>query len=168
MLGLISFPFITATVLVKFGKDCKMTNFGVFKDSTWNWQKDFSVPNLMSLQVFFMKINGQWPIDFQKYLPKYLSFLSTPLVFLYYTFWCLLASHIATFFFVALVISLKSYSSTIPEITNVFIQSVIYGFAFYSTIHFQWYHKDMAEMINFMIDNFKMRSARGLTILMRI
>lgn len=135
----------------------------IFKDSTWNWKKDFSVPHLMSLQVSLMKINGQWPINFKNYLPKYLSFLSTPLVLLYFAFWCLLAFHISTFLFVTLFVKLKSNNSTIPEITNVFIQSVIYGFAFYSTFHFQWYHKDMAKMVQFMTDNFKMRSARGLT-----
>lgn len=149
---------------VKLSKCCTMTTFGIFKDSSWKWQKAFSVPNLMSPQVLLMKINGQWPIDFRKYLPTCLSFLSKPLVLLYYMFWCLLASHICVFFFVALVIKLRSDNSTIPEIANVFIQSVIYGFAFYSTIHFQWNHKDMAQMVKLMIENFKMRSARGSII----
>lgn len=159
------YAFITVKVLASVKeRTCKMPYLSIFKDSNWNWLIDFSVPNLMSTQVFLMKINGQWPIDFAKYLPKYLSFLSTPLVYLYYTFWCLLGSHITAFFFVALVIKMKSDDSTIPEITNVFIQSVIYGFTFYSTVHFQWYHKDMAKMISFMIENFKMRSARGLAI----
>lgn len=138
-----------------------MTKFAIFKDSTWNWQRDFHVPNLMNLQVSLMKINGQWPINYKNHLPKFLSFLSTPLVLLYNLFWCLLASHICTLFFITLIIKLRSNNSTIPEITNVFIQSVIYGFASYSTIHFQWYHKDLAKIVNFMVENFKMRSARG-------
>lgn len=140
-----------------------MTKFAVFKDSTWNWQRNFYVPNLMDVQVSLMKINGLWPIDYKKYLPKFLSFLSTPLVLLCNMFWCLLVSHIAILFFIALIIKLRNNNSTIPEIANVFIQSVIYGFASYSTIHFQWYHKDLAKMVHFMIKNFKMRSARGLS-----
>ncbi|XP_037045713.1 putative odorant receptor 85e [Bradysia coprophila] len=58
---------------------------------------------------------------------------------------------------------MRSDDATIPEITSLFIQSVIYGFAFYATIHFQWYHKHLAKIVNFMLENFKMRSARGLT-----
>lgn len=145
-----------------------MPNLSVFKDSTWNWQKEFSVPNLMGYQVFLVKINGQWPIDFKKYLPTYLSFLSTPLVFLYFAFWSFLALHIGILFVITLFIQLNNDDSTIPEITNVFIQSVIYGFSFYTTIHFQWYHKDLAKLINFMIENFKMRSARGLSTIGRL
>lgn len=143
-----------------------MTNLfrSIFKDSSWNWQKDFKVPNLMALQVFLLRISGQWPIDFGKYFPKYLTFLSRPLVLLYYMFWCLLASHIAVFFIIALVIKMRSDNPTIPEITNLFIQSVIYGFALFSTVHFQWYHKDIAKMVYFIIENFKMRSARGTAV----
>lgn len=124
---------------------------------------DFFVPNLMDLQVFLLKVNGQGPIDFTKYLPECLAFLSKPFVFLYYVFWCLLALLIAILFFITFIINFNNDNSTIPEITNAFIQSVIYGFAFYSTIHFQWYQKDLAKMVNFMIENFKMRSARGWT-----
>ncbi len=133
----------------------------IFKDSTWNWQKDFHVPNLMDFQIFLMKIDGQWPIDFKKYLPTFLSFLSTPLVFLSFVFWSFLVLNIAILFIITLVIKLSDDDSTIAEITSVFIQSVIYGFAFYATIHFQWYHEDLRKIITFAIENFKMRSARG-------
>lgn len=138
-----------------------MRNFWFFKDSTWKWQIDFCVPNLMDVQVLLLQINGQWPIDFNNYLPTCLSFLSRPLVLLYYAFWSLLALHIGILFFITLIIKLNNDDSSIPEITNVFLQTVIYGFAFYCSIHFQWYHKDMAKMVDFMIENFKMRSARG-------
>lgn len=138
-----------------------MTYFGFVKDSSFGWQKDFRVPNLMSLQVFLMRFNGQWPIDFARYLPKYLSFLSKPLVLLVKIFWCLLAGHISLFFFIGFIIKLNSENSTIPEITTCFLQSMIYGFALFTTIHFQWNHKDLAKIISFVTEKFKMRSARG-------
>lgn len=137
----------------------------IFKDSTWKWQKDFRVDNLMAFQVSLMKIDGQWPINFKNYLPSFLSFLSKPLTLLYFSFWSFVALHICILFAINLGIKMNSDDATIPQITSLFIQSVIYGFAFYATIHFQWYHKQLAEIVNFMVDKFKMRSARGLSML---
>lgn len=136
--------------------------FGVLKDSlTYVWQKDFAVQNFMSSQVLVMQIIGVWPIDLEKYLPKRLSFLSKPLVYLYSTIWIFMVLHIAIFFFVAFVIKLNTENSTTSEISTLFIQSVIFGFGFYTTVHFQWNQRDLVKMINFMNENFKMRSSRG-------
>ncbi len=135
--------------------------FGIFKTATYNWQKNFDVPNLLSLQMFVMRLNGEWRIDFGKYLPKQLSFLSKPLIILYCAFWSFMALHISIFFFVAFVIRLKN-DSPIPDMSSVFTQGVVFGFAFYTTVHFQWNHNRLEELFNFVFVNFKMRSARGL------
>lgn len=152
---------VRRVVKVKTNISSDMPKFSVFKDATWNWQKDFCVPNLLGFQMSLLKFNGQWPLDFKKFLPNFLSFLSVPLVKVYLGFWSVLALHLAIFFIIKLFQLMYADDSTIPEVTNAFIQSVIYGFSFYTTVHFQWYHKDLAEIVDFMIENFKMRSARG-------
>lgn len=133
----------------------------LFKNASWKWKKHFYVPNPMRFQVILMKIGGHYPIDFKKLLPNILSFLSTPLAFIYFAFWSFVGLHIATLFIVTLVMELRSNTATITEISNAFVQSIIYTFSFYTTAHFQWYHKDMQQIVDFMIKNFKMRSARG-------
>lgn len=136
---------------------------GIFKTASYKWQKDFNVPNLISLQMIVMKVNGQWPIDFGKYLPKHLSFLSKPLLVFYCAFWSFMALHISILFFAAFLIKLNN-NSPIPDMSSVFTQSVVFGFAFYTTVHFQWNHDKLVEMFNFMFENFKLRSARGLLV----
>lgn len=142
-------------------------NFGVFKTASYNWQKDFAVSNLISLQLLVMQVNGQWPINFGKYLPKYLSFLSKPLVILYSVFWSFMALHIAIFFFIAFLVKLNSENSTIPEMSSVFTQAIVFGFGCFTTVYFQWNHKKLAEMFNFVFKNFKLRSARGFIIILK-
>lgn len=138
-------------------------NFGL-KTSSYSWQKDFSVPNLISLQSLVMQVNGQWPIEWSKYLPKHLSFLSKSLSIIYCVFWSFMALHISVFFFAAFVIKLNSDNSTIPEMSTVYTQAVVFGFAFYTTVHFQWNHDQLAEMFDFVNTKFKMRSARGSVV----
>lgn len=137
----------------------------VFKDSSWKWQRNFDVSNFMDLQITMMKFNGEWIIDLKKYLPKFLSFLAPPLMLLYFTFWSFVVVSICFLYVIKLVIIMNSEDPTIPEITTAFTQSVIYFYASYATIHFQWYQKDLADILNFMTKNFKMRSARGLPII---
>lgn len=136
--------------------------FGIYKDSSFGWEKDFVISNLFYPQKFVMQLNGQWPIDYAKYLPKNLSFLSKPLVVLMCIFWSFIALHIAILFFVAFLITLNSKDSTIPEISAVFTQTVVFSLAFYTTVHFQRNYKELATMFNFVFQNFKLRSATGL------
>lgn len=140
----------------------------IFKRSSYSWQKDFNVPNLMSLQMLIMQVNGQWPINFEKYLPRQLSWLAKPMVVVYSIFWSFMALHISVLFFTAFIIKLNSGNSTIPEMSTVFTQSIVFGFAFYTTSHFQWNYAILAEMFEFVLKDFKMRSNRGLFLLKTI
>lgn len=133
----------------------------ILNPSSHNWRKDFNIPNLISYQIFVMKINGQWPIDFGKYLPTFLSFLSKPLLILNCIFWSFMGLHISIFFFVAFVIKLSN-GAPIPEMSSVLTQAIVFGFAFFTTFHFQRNQDKLVEMFNFIFRNFKLRSAVGL------
>lgn len=133
---------------------------GFFKSSSYNWMKNFDVPDLTSMQVFVMKMNGEWPVDFGKYLPQHLKFLSKPLLVLYCIFWSFMALHISIGFFAAFFIKLNN-DAPLPDMSSVFTQGVVFGFAFFTTVHFQRNHDTLVEMFKFFQTKFKMRSAVG-------
>lgn len=117
--------------------------YSIFKDSTWPWKKSFSTDFLMATQVRLLKISGMWPVNW--------------FYCLFVDFWIV---QIAIYYYATFVIELMNQGS-ITDITDALTSAVIYSWVSFGAIYFQLYYKECERMIEYMKENFKMRSAMG-------
>lgn len=119
-------------------------------------QKD----NFLKIQIFWLKLLAMWPIDYKKILPSSLSFLSNILNGLYYIFWQFICLHLIVLHIVSLVLK---WNEGLDEISDFIMTTLIYVFSYFITVYYQLRYKKHKELKDFLDQNFKSRSAKGLT-----
>lgn len=119
-------------------------------------QKD----NFLKIQIFWLKLLAMWPINYKKILPSSLSFLSNILNGLYYIFWQFICLHLIVLHIVSLVLK---WNEGLDEISDFIMTTLIYVFSYFITVYYQLRYKKHKELKDFLDQNFKSRSAKGLT-----
>ncbi|XP_055708520.1 odorant receptor 83a [Phlebotomus papatasi] len=123
-------------------------------------EKLFRRENYLNVQITYMKIVGMFPIDYAKFLPQRLEFLSSVLNRMYFAFWQLISMHIA----IVQIASVYVYwGESLDELSPYLNNSVIYLFTYFIITYFQFKYNSHAKLIAYINENFEMRSAQGLT-----
>lgn len=116
--------------------------------------------NFLKTQIFWLKLMAMWPVDYKKFLPENLSFLSNLLNGFYYIFWQFICLQLIVLHIVSLAIN---WNKGLDEISDFIMTTLIYVFSYFITVYYQVRyvkHKELEEFVN---QNFKSRSAKGLT-----
>lgn len=119
-------------------------------------QKD----NFLKIQIFWLKLLAMWPINYKKILPTSLSFLSNILNGVYYIFWQFICLHLIVLHIFSLVLK---WNEGLDEISDFIMTTLIYVFSYFITVYYQFRYKKHKELKDFLDQNFKSRSAKGLT-----
>uniref|UniRef100_A0A3F2ZDF0 Odorant receptor n=1 Tax=Lutzomyia longipalpis TaxID=7200 RepID=A0A3F2ZDF0_LUTLO len=123
-------------------------------------EKSFYCENYLNVQITYMQVVGMYPIDYAKYLPRRLFFLSEILNRMYFGFWQLICIHIAV---VQIASVYVNWGKSLDDISQYLNTSLIYVFTYYIILYFQGRCRTHAKLINYLNENFKSRSAPGIT-----
>lgn len=131
------------------------------------WTREFSInKSYLALNKICMQQSACWPIDYTHYLPTVLSFLNRPLQLVFFTLTLAAGAQIAFLFFYSFVMKLThpTPETTLTEISDCFIQSIIYTFSCILLVYYRLRHGKLVEMIDYMDANFRQRSAIGKSL----
>lgn len=124
---------------------------------------NFKVKDWMEIPTLLLRLNGMCHVNFSQWLPLSLNFLSPLINFIIFFF--------ITFGFIHVIV-LFSYQIYFHEsdkvddvITNAISQIIIYSFALFVLLYFQLKRKTYLNLCEYMNENFRQRSAHGLTFI---
>lgn len=136
--------------------------YEVFKTASYNWARSVEVKNFLGIHIRFLKHSACWPIDYSRILPKSLNILSGPIHWIYFLGAISISFHLMVLFIYSFIYNLiYTENATLAVISDCLTESIIYAFTFCSTCYYQFRHEKCLEIVNFMNNNFKMRSAIG-------
>lgn len=124
------------------------------------WNPEFHVKDLMWYQTILLKTAGMCYINFERFLPPKLAFVSIILNWSIFGFFSFVHLHLACLFFLEMI-----QSSALEVITNAITMVIINTFAFFTLLYFKLNYKEYLRMVDFMNTRFSMRSAYGLTFM---
>lgn len=129
---------------------------------TTSWARNIVVENFLGIHVTFLKHSACWPINFKGYLPKPLQGLDEPLKWSYFLGSIFISFHLMILFIYSFIYNVAyAENVTLAEISDCLTESIIYAFTFCSTCYYHFRHDKCKEIVSFMNNNFKMRSAIG-------
>lgn len=124
------------------------------------WKSQINIKQLLHVQILYMKIGGHLPVDYTKYLPNSLAFLSNIINAFYFAFNSFLNLHICALYLVQFI--KYSYSeASVTQISDALMSTILHAYGFSAGLYMQLYHRDCVKIFEFMNENFKMRSAKG-------
>lgn len=130
----------------------------IIKDPV-SWNADFAVDDLMKAPTFLMQCCGMCHIDFARYLPASLAFLSFAINMGLLVILSLIHAHLAVLF----AMEILQEDATIDRVTNGITMVIINTFALLTLLHYQLNRSKYLRIVDFMNSNFLRRSAPGLT-----
>lgn len=130
----------------------------VIKDPL-SWRADFHVDDLMEGSTVLMKCCAMYHIDFARYLPASMAFLSFAINIGFFVFLSLIHVHLAMLF----VMEITQEDATIDRITNGITMTIINSFAIFTLLYYQVNRRKYLRIVEFMNSKFLHRSAHGLT-----
>lgn len=140
----------------------KMTlKFSFFYKDPKIWNPKFHVDDLMKYQTFLLKLAGMCYVNFERFLPKRLEFVSPILNNSIFGFYSFVHIHLALLFLRDIFLS----SSSFEMITNAITMFIINTFAFITLLYYKLSYKKYLKMVDYMNKNFMPRSAYGLTFI---
>lgn len=132
----------------------------LFRDpNTWN--PTFYVQDFFAYPTFTLKILGMCHTDFRPFLAKWLGWLSP---FINRTIFLILAvfiGHVDILFIIEFHRTFRTGS--LNEITSLITMIIICSFSFFNIAFYQLYHHKYIEMITLINEQFRRRSAYGVT-----
>lgn len=142
--------------------------YSIFKDESWPWNRHFDVDNFFSLLITLMKQAACWPIDWSFNLPKRISSFSKIVDRLYFGIALVSATHLAllwpyTFFMKIVTAPSPVTTEQLIDISHCLIESTLYMYTVYGLIYYRMRHAKCDELMKHINENFKRRSAIGLT-----
>lgn len=140
--------------------------YTIFKGESWPWRQHFQVDDFLSLNLELMKQSACWPLDWSRFLPAPLIFLSKWLQSLYFGIAVVASAHLAILWMYSFIMKLTIATSPIDnlqmiDISHCMIESIIYSFTLFTLVYYRVRHKKCAQLIAHIKDNFKRRSAIG-------
>ena len=116
------------------------------------------------VQMKIMKLGGLWPINYDKFLSEKVKKykISTVLNVVYYGLWYCIALHLAVCHIVTLHQKIHS-GFTAEDIIMVLLQTYIYISVVLLMAYCHYIHSDIKEALEFLIKNFRYRSAPGIS-----
>lgn len=114
----------------------------------------------MWYQTILLKTAGMCYINFERFLPTKLAFVSVILNWSIFGFFSFVHLHLALLFILEMV-----RSSALEVITNAITMTIINTFAFFTLLYFKLNYKKYLRMVDFMNARFSTRSAYGLTFM---
>lgn len=130
------------------------------------WTRHFTIArSYLALNITCMRQSACWPVSYAQYLPKSLAFLSRPLQWLFFIVTLAAGTQMAALFFYSFLTKLMhpTADTTLTEISDCFIQGIIYTFSCILLVYYRCRHDKLAEMIRYMDEHFRQRSAIGKT-----
>lgn len=124
------------------------------------WNPKFYVKDLMRYQTFLLKMGGMCYINFEKYLPKRLEFISALLNWTIFGFFSFVHLHLALLFFLEMI-----RSNALEVITNSITMIIINLFAFFTLLYYKLNCNKYLHMVEYMNTQFLTRSACGLSFM---
>lgn len=124
------------------------------------WNPEFHVNDLMRYQTILLKMAGMCNINFDRYLPRPLEFVSALLNWITFGFFSFVHLHLAVLFFLEMI-----GSSALEVITNAITMVIINIFAFFTLLYYKLNYKKYLRMVKYMNTQFLTRSAYGLTFM---
>lgn len=132
----------------------------IFYKDPQKWSPTFFESSLMRYQTFLLKTVGMCDIDFGRFLPSQLKFISHVLNFLIFAFFSFIHIHLALLFVQDMI-----NSDQLHRITNAITMIIINSFAFFTLLYYKLNNKKYLKMVDYMDENFKARSEYGLTFM---
>ncbi|XP_055633843.1 odorant receptor 83a-like [Toxorhynchites rutilus septentrionalis] len=109
-----------------------------------------------------MVVIALWPYDFDRHLPTMIRGrygISSLLNVLWYAFWQFICLHITIFNAVTVMNNMNNLGEEFIQMTN----AILYGSMFIVNVYSRWNYKRSVKLFRMMADNFKRRSAFGIT-----
>lgn len=133
---------------------------GIFNFFQLKSQRDFAVENMFKIQLAILRCSAMMPVEYYRWLPSWLSFLSYILNGIYLVFAQFLAAHLCILHFISSIIDLRNSSPIMVTVNNM-VQGIIYGFTFFVVIMFQLRYKTVLNIFEEFNQKCRKRSARG-------
>ncbi|XP_055304002.1 putative odorant receptor 85e [Sitodiplosis mosellana] len=114
----------------------------------------------MRYRTILLKLAGMCYINFERYLPKQLEFISVYLNWSLFGFFSFVHLHLAILFLLEMI-----RSSALEVITNAITMVIINVFAFFTLLYYKLNYKKYLRMVEYMNTQFLTRSAYGLTFM---